>query len=485
MYGWAGRRRTTARATGLPTITENVTETQRPGENTRGGRGLGSRRDGRRMAAVPALAALITAVLGVMPGPAMAAPANPSDGDIASAQSEQEAAAAEVGRIAAQVASAESELQRVSLVSEAANDAYRAAEGQLEEAQRASAAAAEALQAANDAVVVAQSDVADLGRESYMRGGSISGVAALLDADGPAALLEQASTLRLLGDQRAAVLERFRVAQAEQADADAEARAAVAEKDAAAQEAAQTKAAADAQVTTFTAAVQTVTAQKAAYERQLRDAEVELLTLQGQRNAYQAWEDQQAQQRAAEEARTAAAAQAAAQAAARARQAAADAADADPHASPASTSPVRAQAPATTAGGTGVAPTSGRFTTCFEMRWGVMHSGLDIAAPTGTPIYAPAAGRVVRAGAASGYGLAVYIEHADGSVTVYGHINDYFVTSGQRVTAGELIAEVGNTGQSTGPHLHFQVNTQGLHAGAVNPVRWLAERGVSMGGRCR
>jgi murein DD-endopeptidase MepM/ murein hydrolase activator NlpD len=53
------------------------------------------------------------------------------------------------------------------------------------------------------------------------------------------------------------------------------------------------------------------------------------------------------------------------------------------------------------------------------------------------------------------------------------------------VTAGDVIAEVGNRGQSTGPHLHFQVNTAGMYAGAVNPIPWLAARGVSMGGRCR
>jgi len=59
------------------------------------------------------------------------------------------------------------------------------------------------------------------------------------------------------------------------------------------------------------------------------------------------------------------------------------------------------------------------------------------------------------------------------------------VTAGQYVSAGEVIAEVGNRGESTGPHLHFQVNTDGLHAGAINPIPWLAEYGVSMGGRCR
>ena len=484
MYRWAGRGRTTARVAGVPALREGRGRVPNRCPDIHVPSGSGSRRGSRRPFTLSSLAALIAVIVALTPGQASAEPTNPADGDIAAAQSAQEAAASEVGRIAAQVAAAESELQRVSLVSEAANEAYRVAEGQLQEAQQAAAAAAEALRAADEAVAVAQADVADLGRESYMRGGSISGVAALLDAEGPADLLEQASTLRLLGDQRAAVLEQFRVAQVQQADADSAARAAVTTMDAAAADAAQAKSAADAQVSTFTAAVQTVTAQKSAYEGQLRDAQVRLLELQGQRNAYQAWEDQQAERQAAEEAEAAASAKATAEAAARARQAAEDAEHDAEDSSTVQSSAGRPAAPAPTAGA-GVAPTSGRFTTCYEMRWGTMHSGIDIAAPTGTPIYAPAAGRVVRAGAASGYGLAVYIEHADGSVTVYGHINDYFVQAGERVSAGDVIAEVGNTGQSTGPHLHFQVNTQGLHAGAINPIPWLAEQGVSMGGRCR
>ncbi|WP_171058156.1 peptidoglycan DD-metalloendopeptidase family protein [Modestobacter altitudinis] len=428
--------------------------------------------------------------VGVLPGQALAAPANPSDGDIASAQSAQQAAADEVGRIAALVASAESDLQRVTGQAEAANDAYLVAQGDLEEAQQAAAETAAALQAANEAVAAAQADVATLGRENYMRGGSISGVTALLSAEGPSELMEQAAVLGLLGDQRAAVLDQLEVAQTRQAEADSQAKAAVADKDEAAQETAQAKATADAQVSTFQAAVQSVSTQKATYEKQLQDAQVNLLALQGQRNAYQAWKDQQAQQQAAEAAQAAASAKAAAQAAARARQAAEQPTAPTPTA-PKATAPKPTNGTSTQAasvkpmtGGGGVAPTSGRFTTCFEMRWGTMHNGVDIAAPIGTPIYAPAAGRVVRAGTATGYGLAVYIQHDDGSVTVYGHINDYFVSVGQRVSAGEVIAEVGNRGESTGPHLHFQVNTKGMYAGAVNPITWLAARGVDMGGRC-
>lgn len=422
------------------------------------------------------LTAAIAILLTLPQTPAVAAPANPSDDSLSAARSAQDAAAAEVGRISALVAVAETDLQRAGLVVEAANDAYREAEGRLDEATAAAAAAADELRVAQAAVSTAQADVATLGRESYMRSDSINSLAALVSADGPTELLDRAATLRLLGDQRTATLEGLRVAEARQADADAMARATVTEHQAAAAEAEESKTEAEAQMAVFQSAMQTASAQMSAYQQQLQEAEVALLALQGQRNAYQAWQDEQSRQRAAEQARAAAATQAAAEAAARARQAPA----------PASSSSTPANGVRTPVViGSGVAPTSGQFSTCFETRWGVMHKGLDIAAPIGTPIYAPVAGRVIRAGSATGYGLAVYIQHDDGSVSVYGHIDGFFVTAGERVSAGQLIAQVGNRGQSTGPHLHFQVNTDGLHAGAINPVTWLAQYGVSMGGRCR
>jgi murein DD-endopeptidase MepM/ murein hydrolase activator NlpD len=129
-----------------------------------------------------------------------------------------------------------------------------------------------------------------------------------------------------------------------------------------------------------------------------------------------------------------------------------------------------------------VAPTSGRVTSCYGPRWGTMHSGVDVAAPIGTPVYTPSDGVVLDAGPASGFGLAVYVQHGDGTITLYGHINQFFVSPGQTVKAGQRIAEVGNRGQSTGPHLHFEVHTGGLYANRVNPTPWLSARGISLGG---
>ncbi len=108
---------------------------------------------------------------------------------------------------------------------------------------------------------------------------------------------------------------------------------------------------------------------------------------------------------------------------------------------------------------------------------------MDIAAPIGTPVYAATAGTVQRAGAATGFGQAVYVLGTDGAVTVYGHVSRYYVRAGDRVQAGEQIADVGNEGQSTGPHLHFEVHPSGaMYSGAVDPVPWMASRGVVIRG---
>ncbi|MCU1607706.1 MAG: Peptidase family [Modestobacter sp.] len=121
-----------------------------------------------------------------------------------------------------------------------------------------------------------------------------------------------------------------------------------------------------------------------------------------------------------------------------------------------------------------------RMTTCFCMRWGVMHWGVDLAAPKMTPEYAAEDGVVLRAGAASGFGQAVYILGASGDVTVYGHMEKILVSAGDVVTAGDTIALEGSRGQSTGPHLHFEVHRGGMNGTRVDPVEWLRERGVDI-----
>ncbi len=116
-------------------------------------------------------------------------------------------------------------------------------------------------------------------------------------------------------------------------------------------------------------------------------------------------------------------------------------------------------------------PAQGTLTSGYGWRWGRMHDGIDIAAPTGTPIMAAAPGVVTFAGWNSGYGYLVEIQHPDESLTLYAHNSQILVQEGQTVAQGELISKMGSTGRSTGPHLHFEIHPTGH--GAVNPIAYL------------
>ncbi len=125
-----------------------------------------------------------------------------------------------------------------------------------------------------------------------------------------------------------------------------------------------------------------------------------------------------------------------------------------------------------------VMPTKGAWTSGFGYRWGVLHGGIDLANSIGTPILAASDGIVIAAGPTGGYGNWVKLRHADGTVTLYGHLSAWNVEVGQRVWAGDQIAKMGNTGNSTGPHLHFEVLLNGTDR--VDPVGWLAKRGLAL-----
>jgi murein DD-endopeptidase MepM/ murein hydrolase activator NlpD len=122
----------------------------------------------------------------------------------------------------------------------------------------------------------------------------------------------------------------------------------------------------------------------------------------------------------------------------------------------------------------------GRLTSGFGGRWGRLHAGIDLAAPMMTPEYAVMDGIVLEAGPASGYGNVVYIQHDNGDVTAYGHMEEILVEPGQLVRAGDTIALLGNRGRSTGPHLHFEVHVGGLNGKKIDPVPWLRDRGVDV-----
>jgi murein DD-endopeptidase MepM/ murein hydrolase activator NlpD len=121
-----------------------------------------------------------------------------------------------------------------------------------------------------------------------------------------------------------------------------------------------------------------------------------------------------------------------------------------------------------------VRPGVGPLTSGFKWRWGRMHTGIDLAGPYGSPVRAVGAGTVIEAGQESGYGNIVKVQLDDGTVTYYAHLSRILVDGG-RVTAGEEIAKEGNTGHSTGPHLHFEVRINGV---PINPIPWLAKHGI-------
>ena len=124
-------------------------------------------------------------------------------------------------------------------------------------------------------------------------------------------------------------------------------------------------------------------------------------------------------------------------------------------------------------------PTTGRVSSVFGMRHHPIlggrrpHRGEDFAAPEGTPVTATAAGRVIFAGSAHGYGHLVAVDHGNGIVTRYAHLHDVVVEVGQAVPRGGVLGTVGQTGNATGPHLHYEVLQSGRFQ---NPAHYLVQR---------
>jgi murein DD-endopeptidase MepM/ murein hydrolase activator NlpD len=384
-------------------------------------------------------ATLVAGVLVALLSTSTAHAAPGDQGSVSAARAEHDAIVAEVAAIVARVTEAEQALQRMTIEAEAASGAALAAQAALAAAQQVATVAAAELAEARAAVAETKDDVSRIGRETYMGGDDTFGdVGILLDADSPTEVLQQAATLEVLGEERTEVLEELERVEVREARADETARRAVAERDELVRVAAEAEAAANEHLAAEQGRYDALAAEKAALDARLREAEIRLLTAQGAADAAAAWAAQQA----------------------------------------------AAAGNQVSAAGGAVAPTSGRVTSCYGKRWGTLHAGIDIAAPIGTPVYSPEGGVVLRAGPASGFGLVVAVQHGDGTITLYGHVNQMFVSEGQAVSAGQQIAEVGNRGQSTGPHLHFEVHTGGLYVNRVNPVPWLRAHGISLGGGC-
>ncbi|MFF9200453.1 peptidoglycan DD-metalloendopeptidase family protein [Streptomyces sp. NPDC014986] len=113
-------------------------------------------------------------------------------------------------------------------------------------------------------------------------------------------------------------------------------------------------------------------------------------------------------------------------------------------------------------------------------RWANRHTGQDFAVPIGTPVRAVGAGTVVRVSCGGAFGIEVVLEHADGYYTQYAHLAAVAVDQGERVPPGRWIGQSGTSGNSTGPHLHFEVRVTPEMGSAVSPVPWLGRRGVSL-----
>ncbi|MPZ65999.1 MAG: peptidoglycan DD-metalloendopeptidase family protein [Pseudonocardiaceae bacterium] len=269
-------------------------------------------------------------------------------------------------------------------------------------------------------------------------------------------MLVRAELLDSVGGSQLDALDGLRRARVKMANLDSTARAALDEARAKERAAGQAKAAADA---AYTAAVDAEAAQQQRTEEllarqsdledQLTEARGGLAELEGKRARFEDW---QAAEQAAEEA----------------------------------AQPSQGEQPATRApaadsespqSGSTVLPTTGQITSTYGPRSGSIHYGLDIANDIGTPIVTPLDGVVISAGPASGFGLWVRVRHDNGTVTVYGHINEALVSVGERVDAGKQIATIGNRGESTGPHLHLEVHQDGSK---IDPLVWLRSKGVSI-----
>ncbi|SFB56534.1 Murein DD-endopeptidase MepM and murein hydrolase activator NlpD, contain LysM domain [Amycolatopsis marina] len=402
------------------------------------------------------------------PGPAFATPPppNPSDGELAEGRTAVQTAAEQVGVLASRVAAAGAALDAAQLELATKYDNVTVAQRQQKvtrETADAAQAAAESARVEVEAVGAhiqrAQRQVDKFAAASYRQGSAIGSISAYLGAESPKDLLARAELLNAVGGAELDALDTMSRALVDKANLSSAARAAFAEARTRQQQAEEAEAAA-------TAAYETAVAAEAAaqnraaellsdqdeLEQQLADARRSLAGLQGQRNTFDNWEDAQ---------------QATRQAPSQPTQ------DGE--------SAALTPSPATSGTGQGpgraLAPTTGTITSTYGPRWGSIHYGLDIANSIGTPIVSVLDGRVISSGPASGFGLWVRVRHDNGVVTVYGHINETLVTVGQRVDVGQRIATVGSRGQSTGPHLHFEVHKGGRK---IDPLLWLRSNGVSI-----
>ncbi|MDQ3717205.1 MAG: peptidoglycan DD-metalloendopeptidase family protein, partial [Actinomycetota bacterium] len=363
---------------------------------------------------------------------------------IAAASPGREGQAAEATRLSRLVFLIEEQLEQLEVQAKAAADLYRQAESDLIGANARAEQARLNATAADRELRAAQEALEDFARDTYVNASSELAVSMLLlDSNGAADLIERAGLLEAISTSRTEVLDRVVESRARSAAAE---QAATVALDANLEAEAQARAVLEQATATLEeqeANLPKLLEDKADNDAKFYEALVELLGPEGAAAAFAQYEQDQANQYGAEAAARAA-----------------------------------ANGGGPVLSGSWALPLAGPLTSCFCERWGTMHWGIDIAAPMYTPMYSAGDGVVVKAGAATGFGQAVYIEHDNGDVTVYGHMEVIEVSTGQRVAAGQEIALVGSQGFSTGPHLHFEVYAGGLNGVRVDPVLWLANRGI-------
>lgn len=390
-------------------------------------------------------------------------PPNPSEEDLRSGRAEVRTAAELVGRLTNRVAAASEEVTKAQIrLAETYNGVttaqrkHRSAKADVREAETRAQQARIEVEAAGKHIRRVREDVDEVVSSTYQQGNTAGSLSAYVTSENPKDLLDRAAYLSAIGRSQLDALENMRRARIEKSNLDAAARAALqdanAKKRVAATAATKARSAYAAAVDAKAAAkkaTKDLLARESAVQRQLGEAQRALGNLTDQRRDYANW------RKAREEARRKAA-----------------------QPKPSTPSAGHQHAPISTSDARGVvAPTTGVITSTYGPRWGSIHYGLDIANSIGTPVVSVMSGTVISSGPASGFGLWVRVRHDNGIVTVYGHINETLVSVGQRVGAGRQIATVGNRGESTGPHLHFEVHQRGVK---VDPLFWLRRNGVSI-----
>lgn len=437
----------------------------------------------RRGARTLALLTLIVVTIGWGPWAAAADPPNPSNGQIAAAQQDSQALAAQLGALQAQAVTLQARIDALQAAANAAIAKYDQTTRDVTTALAAADEAATELATARTRVAAARMTSQQVALETYQNV-TPNRTAALLFASDPGEVDFTLAATAYLSARANRQLSELDLANVAIANADARRRTAVSQAETLQQRADVEQQDALDSLTQSHSTQQQLSVTLASVNDAAAHASATLSGLQDQRAAYNAYQAKLAQQ-AAERAAAAraaaaqAAAQAQAQAVARAATQPTPSGDTNPGGTGA-TAPAPVDSPS---GGTWQLPLargSFRISTCYCMRWGTFHGGLDMAAPYGTPVYAVGPGTVIRSGSASGFGNWVVVDHHDGTVSIYGHMKVLVAREGQTVSAGTLIAYVGSEGFSTGPHLHFEIRVGGPSGPSTDPTIWLARRGVSM-----